>query len=105
MGMFDHIKCEYQLPNPEVQSEIFQSKDFDCLMDMYTITRDGILVCRKYNLDGFDDKDKEMFKEDILVPYHGYIRFYTSFKREWYEYSASFVFGRLEKIVRINRGG
>lgn len=101
MGMFDYIKCEYQLPNFEVQSEMFQSKDFDCLMDTYTITKEGILVCHKYDLDGFDTQDKEIFKEDILVPYHGYMRFYTSFKGTWYEYSASFVFGRLEKIVRI----
>ena len=105
MGMFDYIKCEYPLPGASdelqdvLQSEMFQTKSFDCLMDVYNITKEGLLTCRKYELD--DNYDKEMFKEDVLIPYHGYIIFYTCLNTFWYEYSASFVFGKLEKIVQV----
>ena len=44
MGLFDTVKCEYPLPDPAHQDLEFQTKDFECLLDHYRITRDGRLV-------------------------------------------------------------
>ena len=49
MGMYDHIKCEYPLPDAseEVQNDVFQTKDFYNAMDDYTITKEGRLILHK----------------------------------------------------------
>src|SRR5262249_43383330 len=44
MGLFDTVTCEYPLPDPSHQHSEFQTKDLECLLDHYTITRDGRLV-------------------------------------------------------------
>jgi hypothetical protein len=43
MGLYDTVKCEYPLPDPAHQSLEFQTKDLDCLLEAYTITRAGRL--------------------------------------------------------------
>jgi hypothetical protein len=46
MGMFDSIRCEYPLPGdaPANAAELeFQTKDLDCLLETFTITKDGFL--------------------------------------------------------------
>lgn len=44
MGLFDTIHCEYPLPDARHQDLEFQTKDLECLLSNYTITRDGRLV-------------------------------------------------------------
>jgi len=45
MGMFDHVRCEYPLPEPELQDELFQSKDTPVQgMVNYLVTREGELL-------------------------------------------------------------
>jgi hypothetical protein len=44
MGMFDEVRCEYPLPDAELQDERFQTKSFYRLLENYTITKDGKLV-------------------------------------------------------------
>jgi hypothetical protein len=47
MGMYDDITCEHVLPlEPKPKSSRLQTKDFDRLMDHYTITNDGRLLKR-----------------------------------------------------------
>ena len=53
MGMFDELRCEYELPDKEVQDEVFQTKSLDRLMDDYTITREGKLILHR----AWGDKD------------------------------------------------
>lgn len=92
MGMFDNLKCEYPLPDSVVQDEIFQTKSLECLLVDYTITADGFLKDEKEQLD-----------------FHGDIIFYTfTGSREendyqWFEYSARFTEGKLQKIEKIER--
>lgn len=47
MGMFDDIVCKYPLPLPENTKGYtphgFQTKDFDCALDLYEIREDGTL--------------------------------------------------------------
>lgn len=44
MGMFDTIRCEYLLPDPEHNALDFQTKSLDSCLNVYTITRDGRLL-------------------------------------------------------------
>jgi|SRR3989338_6086295 len=94
MGMFDYLKCEFKLPkgNEDVQNEEFQTKDFECLLDLYIITKDRKLKCKSVG------KTK-------VIPYHGDIRFYTSIENSenidiWYEFIARFSYGKLDYIKR-----
>ena len=95
MGMFDYLKCEFKLPkgNEDVQNEEFQTKDFECLLDLYIITKDRKLKCKSVG------KTK-------VIPYHGDIRFYTSTgnyedkTHKWHEFIARFSYGKLDYIKR-----
>lgn len=99
MGMFDELRCEYELPDKEVQDELFQTKSLDRLMDEYTITREGKLILHR----AWGDKDAPV--SHLQIPYHGEIRFYTSlndggqYKR--YEYKARFTSDALESITPL----
>ena len=45
MGMFDYVKCEYPLPDPEAQDLLFQTKDTDAMfLETYKITKEGQLL-------------------------------------------------------------
>lgn len=105
MGMFDDLRCRYPLPDPEAQEWGFQTKDFDCLMDDYTITEDGRLIKHVTRCEEVPEEDRPYFGkpewdddpdlpgrnswfrlcgsirrvpvEDREIPYHGDIRFYT----------------------------
>ena len=95
MGMFDTIYCQYPLPNPRHQDLDFQTKDLECLLDTYTITREGRLV--QHVKPGWIER----LERDIEWPLHGDIRIYTSLKAEepsWIEYVARFTHGRVEWI-------
>lgn len=41
MGMFDYVKCEYPLPDGWKPSGLFQTKDLECALGTYTITKEG----------------------------------------------------------------
>ncbi len=47
MGMFDNITCHYPLPdgfNDQERIDDFQTKDLDCDLSRYVITKDGQLI-------------------------------------------------------------
>ena len=95
MGMFDNLKWKFKLPkgNEDVQNEEFQTKDFECMLDLYIITKDRKLKCKSLG------KTK-------VIPYHGDIRFYTSTgnyedkTHKWHEFIARFSYGKLDYIKR-----
>jgi hypothetical protein len=92
MGMYDDITCEHVLPfEPKPRGNSFQTKDFDRLMEHYTITKDGRLL-----------------KREVEVPFHGMLSFYTyTDDNMWFEYEAKFTDGRLIEIrpISIYRNG
>jgi hypothetical protein len=120
MGMFDNIKCEYKLPIDGLQDEIFQTKDFECLLDTYTITKDGKLILHEiemipvpeeerpyYGKPEWNDKNglykffgslKSIPIGDKFIDHTGKIRFYTSLKKGWVEFEAKFFDGILQDI-------
>jgi hypothetical protein len=51
MGMFDSVRCEYPLPGdpPANAAELeFQTKDLDCLLETFTISKEGILEGKEH---------------------------------------------------------
>jgi len=88
MGMYDDLTCEYALPGEPKPTDInFQTKDFDCLLDHYMITKDGRLT-----------------KKNSEVQFHGMLRFYTYTEDDmWFEYEADFAAWDEEKNKRNQR--
>jgi hypothetical protein len=125
MGMFDYIKCEYPLPDIELQNEMFQTKDTpDQFLSLYTITKDGRLIYHSYSEEEVPEDERELCKGKppeqrtdfdkfcgcirrvdtgtVDVNYNGNLRFYTFIgnAKNWYEYNAVFVNGTAQNIVR-----
>jgi hypothetical protein len=95
MGMFDTVHCEYPLPDARHQDLEFQTKNLECTLDRYTITRDGRLV--RHARSGWG----AALDHDVEWPLHGDIRIYTSVKSEdppWIEYVVRFTHGQVEWI-------
>jgi hypothetical protein len=95
MGLFDTVYCQYPLPDARHQDLDFQTKDLECLLDEYTITRDGRLLRHARRSGRGPERDVEW-------PLHGDIRIYTSVasgeERTWVEYRVRFTHGRVEWI-------
>lgn len=87
MGMFDDITCEHPLPaQPKPKTNRFSTKDFDGLLDHYTITQDGRLL-----------------KNGHPMQFHGSLNFQTYTQDHmWFEYAARFITGRLVEIQPIS---
>jgi hypothetical protein len=50
MGLFNHVRCRYRLPDPEAQNFPFQTKSLpEQLLDDYEITQDGRLMHHAYD--------------------------------------------------------
>lgn len=91
MGMFDSIKCEYPLPLPEgvdklkfdIKNVDFQTKDFENLLETYTIRENGELY-RTHQTYKWVDDDNHFLKgymdvvtsEEKKENYHGMLNFY-----------------------------
>jgi len=123
MGMFDHIRCEYILPEApeEVQNSIFQTKDLENLMDEYTITREGKLILHRVECNVVPEEERPYFGKpewnegfyksfgslcrtplgDEDTKYHGLISIYTSDKKIWYEYVLRFTDGVLVNVDEV----
>lgn len=95
MGMFDTVHCEYPLPDARHQDLEFQTTNLECLMDEYTLTRDGRLVRRAGTGFGGEGLD-----HDTEWSLHGDIRIHSSAKVEdsWVEYVVRFTHGQVEWI-------
>lgn len=105
MGMFDDLTCEVPVPgDQQPRHPSFQTKDFACLLDHYTIKADGTL---------WVSGDERIAAHQI--PFHGMLNFYTyesdDIKRDgkddgwWFEYEAKFTDGKLQgiEVVEIRR--
>jgi hypothetical protein len=101
VGLFDRIRCEFPLPDPSHQELEYQTKDLDCLLEEYTITRDGRLV--RYAGGGpFEPGPGRA----VDWPIHGDLRIYDSIERpgrdrEWVEYLVRFTDGRVQWVRRL----
>jgi len=125
MGMYDEIIVEYPLRKYEfLQNEVFQTKDFNNLMDIYKITKDRRLLLEEVKYELVPEKERPYYgteqwskhfifqiagsmRRDSLgwkdVNYHGIFTFYTlyketGYKKRWYEFEAKFTNGNLIEI-------
>jgi hypothetical protein len=129
MGMFDTIKCEYELPLPDLNEEEqqdfkdvvwdeidFQSTSFNSGMDVYEITSDGQIYMRKLSREILEDESSPMgvvfntVEEGIeKVDYSGEIEFYhlhTGDKKDyWLEFKVLFWKGELKEIELLEFKG
>ena len=65
MGLFDHVRCRYPLPDPEGQELDFQTKSFaEQRLDDYELTRDGLLMHEAHDV---------RFEENAEAPLGFYI--------------------------------
>jgi hypothetical protein len=76
MGMYDNIRCSYILPNPDAQNLYFQSKDLDCTLSDYEITKEGRLVkhCWEWEATPEDELPYKNEPKDSILRIFGCIR-------------------------------
>lgn len=91
MGMFDSLQCNYPLPLPlevidyipDIYSQELQTKDLDCLMDLYILDENGKIQKEERTYKWVDDDNSflkgyfETTSKTITdTGYHGIINFY-----------------------------
>jgi hypothetical protein len=123
MGMFDYLFIDTNmLPISDEEKIIigdeseWQTKDFDNVMTEIYITNDGELKINQWEYEvvpkeerphpdgdgiaGLAGSLRRSNEELETIPYHGYVNFYNSINREWYEFRAKFTDGKLIEIKR-----
>ena len=101
MGMFDYISVPRVLPDGLDGTGLeFQTKDLECLLDLYEIQDNDYLVFvdTKNNPEGNYSEWSR-----TLIDYTGMIDFYSRVNETWHEYRAKFFDGKLVKIKEYNR--
>lgn len=104
MGLYDAIRCDYPLPDPELQDAEFQTKDLGQTLGRYRITADGRLCRSREVVDIFDEGGRTPHSEEPgsmeNTHHHGDINFYTYVGAQRVEYRARFTHGTIEWIRR-----
>jgi len=122
MGMFDEVICEWKLPIPELQNDIFQTKDFDSLMNTYKITTNGELLKEEVEYEFVPEEKRpyygtEKWEKGIMFKlfwaikknrlgwvntnFNGTFVFYTYKNKQFYQFEAKFVNGKLTELRTI----
>jgi len=86
MGLYDHIRCHYPLPDGFTEDLEYQTKDTDEQhLGHYTIRDDGALIHHATTHEFKEDAEHplgiSLHREptgDVVVPFHGALTFYTS---------------------------
>jgi hypothetical protein len=74
MGMYDSIRCERPLPDGWQPDELMQTKDLDCELLEYVITKDGRLLCDRGHFENLPDRYLEygeafrLFTDTVNAP-------------------------------------
>ncbi len=129
MGMFDNVRLEYPLPDPEAQGLVFQTKSLDSLLDDFTVTSDGRLILHAVDFETVPEKERPNYGKpewkhgalsqlmgsirrvplgDAEIPYEGDVEIHTSTGSDetgdyrWYEYVIRFEEGRVRWIMRAS---
>lgn len=110
MGMFDNLRCLYQLPEG-APTEGYQTGDTEAqCLDLYEITEDGRLRRQTYRIEDHSDPDLPglMALAGMMtripegwedVAFHGALTFYThDDDGKWWEFTALYDRGTLLKI-------
>jgi hypothetical protein len=105
VGMFDELQCDYPLPGVGVTTGGFQTKDLECSLSRYTITKDGRLVCDKWHYVTVPEHERDhhglpLLRRVIDEPsvdqqYHGALNFYGDDG----DFTAIFKHGRIVDVI------
>ena len=103
MGMFDYVDVNYDLPLPDnatdehivfiknaIAADNFQTKDFECMLDVYYIDREGFMYL----------KNGDEYEECYVLQHfrcYTYIRIPSEDSRYWLEYDIKFTDGKLKQ--------
>jgi hypothetical protein len=122
MGMFDYLRCDYPLPARALaQGLVYQTKDFDCLMDEIHILADGTLMGQDYDIEDRSDPNAtglaalagRMTRVNVrpkpLSDYDGEIEFYADYGDRnsngwgegWLEFKAVVQLGKVVSVTLI----
>lgn len=125
MGVFDYVKFEYPLPDPERQDWEWQSKDTPAqYMEFYRVTKDGLLIHEAVHYEAVPEEERPYWNTpewemplmqfvgsirtvsdgDEVVDYHGDIIVVGGQKGHYeqiVQYRCRFTNGRLEWIREI----
>ena len=87
MGMYDWISVEVPLPDTVENEPDYQTKDFDCLLEKYVITKNGELYREKWDYEwvdepdipfgGYEKKIEDSYRREYLTDFHGDITFFN----------------------------
>jgi hypothetical protein len=125
MGMYDSIDCQYTLPMPEdpkgyTGSYGFQTKDFECALDIYIIDKDGQLSVERRETEWIEgDPNGKTFLEKTgygktvktwleplnntcTIQFYDYRHSNNTDYDYWIQYVATFVGGKLTDIKLLN---
>ena len=94
MGMFDHVRCNYPLPDKEANALDFQTKSMPIsLLDNFEITADGKLQHEAYESGWIDDASAPfggyIERKNLRwepVNFRGELEIHTSHDGLWYSY-------------------
>ena len=121
MGMFDNVKIEYEMPDPEIQNGNFQTKDLENLLDNYTITKEGRLILHQCHYEEVPEEEryyygkpewdenpifqfmgsmKSVFDKDVDLNFHGILEVHEMLGDEWFSYNLKFTDGTLVEVKR-----
>ena len=94
----------------------WQTKNFENIMTEIYITNDGELKINQWEYEVVPKEERPHPDDDGLsglvgslrrsnenletIPHHGYVNFYTSISKKWYEFNAKFTDGKLVEIKR-----
>jgi hypothetical protein len=113
MGMFDHVRCKYQLPDAEAQELEFQTKSTaGPSLDNYIVTPDGRPLHEEYDVR-LEENAKSPFgiyfhRENprwVQAEFQGQLEIHTSVKQadetlRWYSYLFWFKDNRVADLRR-----
>ena len=126
MGMFDYLFIDTKmLPVSDEEKIIigdepgWQTKDFENVMTEIYITNDGELKINQWECETVPKEERPYPDDDGIaglvgslrrgnikletIPHHGYVNFYTSISKKWYEFNAKFTDGKLVEIKEEKR--
>lgn len=97
MGMFDNIKVEFELPI--LWNNDWQTKDLDCSLDYYLITKDKKLI-----RTSFEDGDDDIKNNGLLGPidFTGEIKFYDSIMDKEFEDVVAKISNPLKPLSKLD---
>jgi hypothetical protein len=124
MGMYDSIDCKYKLPMPDdpkgyTGSHGFQTKDFDCSLDIYIIDENGQLFIERRETEWVEGDPKaksllqkfgyaktiktwvEPVNKTCTIQFYDYVDSNNTDYDYWIVYNAVFTEGKITDINLI----